>query len=297
MAEAGSGEPQAEKERIADVFERAARDYDQMGPRFHSVLGARLVRLADIRAGQAVLDVASGRGASALPAAELVGPRGRVVGVDLAARMVDELRRDAGARGLRNLEVLIMDAEDLTFPDDAFDRILAGFCLLFFPRPEQALAGMWRVLKPGGRLAVSTWDSTDTGWQWLDDLIEAYLPTSSAGRSCRHAVGGATGSPAGMRSLLSQAGFEAIKVISESEVSTYATEDDWWASLWTRGKCGALERLETELGAAGLAEFEVTARKRVRERNPPGPDGIRHVVPVLYSLAGKPRLIGGSHPA
>jgi ubiquinone/menaquinone biosynthesis C-methylase UbiE len=277
---------EGKRERIAGVFGRAASTYDQIGPRFFSLLGERLAALADIHRGQTVLDVACGRGASALPAAERVGSDGRVVGVDIAERMVDELTRDAARLGARNLEVAVMDAEDLKFPDGTFDRLLGGFCLFFFPRPERALAEMRRVLRPGGRLALSTWSKTDTGWRWLDDLVDSYLPGSASERHEEHAF---TESPSGMREVLSRAGFEPVEVLAEAEELTYATEDEWWASLWTRGRRGALERIEAELGADGLARFEAEAREHLRAASGPvGQDVIRQVLPVLYSLAGKP---------
>lgn len=291
------GEGQEEKETVAGTFGRAARAHDQSGPRLHALLGERLARLADIRPGQAVLDVGAGRGASALPAAELAGPRGRVVAVDLAGPMVAELKRDAEARGLHNLEVLVMDAEDLAFSDCAFDRVLAGFCLFFFPRPAQALAEMRRVLKPGGRLALSTWDMADTGWRWLDDLFASYLPGSAGGRPPAAGLDGVAGSAGGMRTILTRAGFESVDVVGDAEELVYATEDDWWASLRTGGKRGSLERIEAELGAAGLARLEAEARERLRAENPPGRDGIHRVVPLLFSRARRPRQQGAGHPS
>ncbi len=289
MAESVSGELQDEKGRVADIFGRAARTYDQTGARFFSLFGERLAGLADISRGQAVLDVACGRGASALPAAEFVGPHGRVVGIDFAQRMVDELMRDVRALGVRNLEAMVMNAEDLRFPDCAFDRVLAGFCLFFFPRRDRALAEMWRVLRPGGRVALSTWLKTDTGWQWLDDLIDSYLPDADAARSPAVGRDDCTGSPSEMSAELSRAGFKPVGVVVDAEELTYATEDEWWASLWTRGKRGALEQIEDRLGAAGLASFEAEAREALRRTQPPGQDSIRHVVPVLYTLADKPQ--------
>ena len=297
MAKDVSRGHQEQKKAVADAFGRAARTYDQTGPPFFSRLGERLARHADIRPGQTVLDVACGRGASALPAAELVGAHGRVTGIDIAEQMVDELNRDVGKLGLRNLEAVVMDAEDLRFPDCAFDRVLGGLCLFFFPRPERALAEIWRVLRPGGRLALSTWVGTDTGWQWLDDLIDSYLTGSAAERS-RHGGGRCLiESPSEMYAILSGAGFKPVEVIMETEELTYATEDDWWASLRTHGKRGALERIEEELGAAGLAKFETEAREHLRKAaGPSGQDVIRRVLPVLYSLADKPRRGGVSDP-
>jgi ubiquinone/menaquinone biosynthesis C-methylase UbiE len=272
-----------EKECVAGVFDRAARTFDQTGPRFFSVFGERLVGLADVRPGQTVLDVACGRGACALPAARLVGARGRVLAIDLADGMVDALRLDTAELGLANLEAVVMDAEDIKLQDQVFDRVLAGFCLFFFPRRDRALAEMRRVLRPGGRIALSTWNKTGSGWRWMDDLIETYLPGWIA--TCRRGSD-EHGTPSGMRKLLSAAGFGHVRVVEETETFFYSTEDDWWDSLWSHGTRRALERIRDELGASALARFEVEAREQVKKTVSPGQESIRRVVPVLYTLAG-----------
>jgi ubiquinone/menaquinone biosynthesis C-methylase UbiE len=285
------------KERVTGIFGRAAQTYDQVGPRFFSRFGRRLTELADVRPGQSVLDVACGRGASLLPAARLVGPRGRVAGVDLAEPMVDQLTQDVSALGLRNVEVMLMDGEDLRFPDGSFDRVLAGFCLFFFPRRELALAEMRRVLKPGGRLALSTWGKTDPAWQWLEDLVDSYLPDPDGASPQADAEGDFTESPSEMRAVLSRAGFEPVHVVAEVEEFSYDGEDEWWATLWTHGARGALEEIEVRHGAAALARFKADACAGLRTACSPGRIGIRHSMPVLYTLADKPPDESPSRPA
>jgi ubiquinone/menaquinone biosynthesis C-methylase UbiE len=174
-----SAQPDRQKHRVAGVFARAAPAYDQVGPRFFARFGSRLVELAQVRQGETVLDVACGRGASLFPAADGVGAAGRAVGIDLADGMIDELTRDIRARGLLNVETRVMDAEDLRFPAETFDCVLCGFCLFFFPQRERALSEMRRVLKSGGRLAISTWGKTDVRWRWLDDLLDSYRSKGS----------------------------------------------------------------------------------------------------------------------
>jgi ubiquinone/menaquinone biosynthesis C-methylase UbiE len=278
-------ETRDEKDRVADVFGRVAGTFDRTGPAFFSVFGERLVRLAGIRAGQTVLDVACGRGASALPAARLTGRTGRVVAVDLAQSMVDELSREATGQGLARLDTAVMDAEVLLLPDAVFDRVLGGFFLFFLPDPGRALGEMRRVLKPDGRLAVSTWDKRDDGWGWLDDLTDSYLPAPDAELARRRRERDRTGDPAGMRELLREAGFASVEIVEESEEFTYSGEDEGWASLWTRGRRRAMERIGATLGTTGLAAFEKEARGQLRARGLAGPDGVRRSVSVLYSLA------------
>jgi len=108
-----------------------------------------LLDAAGVGPGTRVLDVATGPGPVAARAAE----RGaHAVGVDLAPGMIA-----LAARLHPNAEFIVADAERLPFPDDSFDAVVAGLAVLHLARPEQALAEWARVLRPGGRLAVSMW--------------------------------------------------------------------------------------------------------------------------------------------
>ena len=114
------------------------------------------MEVANINAGAHVLDIASGRGAVLFPAAERVGAGGEVVGIDLAEAMAHATSEEAASRGLK-ARVNVMDAEELTFPDESFDCVTCGFGIMFFPDQDRGLAQMRRVLKSGGCLAISTW--------------------------------------------------------------------------------------------------------------------------------------------
>ena len=116
-------------------------------------LNAALIGAADLRPGQAVLDLASGPGVLARAAA-LRTAEGFVVASDIAEQALAEGRRRAAEA---NLQFAAADAERLTFRDAAFDRVLCGLGLMFFPDVPRALAEMRRVLKPGGRAVFSVW--------------------------------------------------------------------------------------------------------------------------------------------
>jgi ubiquinone/menaquinone biosynthesis C-methylase UbiE len=113
----------------------------------------RLLELLDVQPGRRVLDVGCGPGDDAREMARIVGPRGRVVGVDNSQAMVAEARRRTEESGLP-VEFQVADALALPFAADAFDACRADRSLMHVPDPRRALAEMARVLRPGGRLAV-----------------------------------------------------------------------------------------------------------------------------------------------
>ncbi|MFQ5902870.1 MAG: class I SAM-dependent methyltransferase, partial [Candidatus Binatia bacterium] len=121
----------------------------------------RLVDLAEIQAGQRVLDVATGIGEPAVTAARRVGAAGRVVATDQAPQMLAIARERAAELGLQNIDFHKVDAEVLDFPEQSFNAILCRWGLMFFPNLPATLRQMGRLLIPGGRLAAAVWDVSD----------------------------------------------------------------------------------------------------------------------------------------
>ena len=113
----------------------------------------QLVRVAGIRAGQRVLDVACGTGPVAITAARLGA---HVSGVDLTPDLLERAHENATIAGV-DVAWREGDVEMLPYRDDEFDTVVSQFGHIFAPRPDVALAEMLRVLKPGGTLAFSTW--------------------------------------------------------------------------------------------------------------------------------------------
>src|SRR5688572_26645 len=125
-----SDDPQTLKAHATSRFNTIAAGYDQHGAFAH--FGQRIVAAVGVEPGHRVLDVATGPGAVLFAAAEQVGTGGEVVGVDLAENMVRAANEEAERRGLGAC-VRVMDAERLDFADAAFDRVLCGFSVMFFP--------------------------------------------------------------------------------------------------------------------------------------------------------------------
>lgn len=125
-------------------------------------LNLPLIEAGGIEAGMDVLDLASGAGEPALTAAQAVGPSGHVTATDLSPEMLAIIERRAAAASIDHVTCQHADMESLPFPDHRFDRVICRFGFMYSPNPNQALAEMRRVLKPGGRVALMVWGPTST---------------------------------------------------------------------------------------------------------------------------------------
>lgn len=264
------------KQQIAEYFNGiAAPDYG-VDARFFPAMGRRLVELAEIPGGARVLDVAAGRGAILFPVAEQIGEQGRVIGIDLAAAMVRETASEIICLGLTSAEMRQMDAEQLEFPDSSFDCVLCGFALFFFPQLGRALSEFYRVLKPGGRFAATTFGESDERMEWYEQLLTAY-------KISRPILGTQPlEKPAELEAALNQAGFTDIQIRAEDYESIYADEEEWWARLWASGDRAVLEKLEPE----ARHRFQADAFEKIQMFKQP--DGIHRPYRVLFTLGNRP---------
>ena len=110
---------------------------------------------AFIRPGETVLDLGSGAGNDAFVAARLVGPQGRVIGLDMTEDMVLRARDNAARLGLANVEFVHGEIEAMPVTDAAIDLIVSNCVLNLVPNKAAAFAEMYRVLRPGGRFSIS----------------------------------------------------------------------------------------------------------------------------------------------
>jgi ubiquinone/menaquinone biosynthesis C-methylase UbiE len=113
-----------------------------------------LIDMAGVRPPMRVLDLACGAGDQSLQAAKRVGPNGTVVAVDISARMLEHLRRNAGRAGLHNIETLECAAEELGQAQNLFDAAICRLGLMLFPAPRRALEAVQGAMRPGARFAA-----------------------------------------------------------------------------------------------------------------------------------------------
>ena len=144
---------------VAGVFDSVASKYDVMNDvmsfGIHRIWKKIALAHTGLKKGQRALDVAGGTGDLTIELSKQVGAEGEVVMSDINATMLEQGRRrliDKGIAG--NVKFVVANAEDLPFEDNSFDCITIAFGLRNVTHQDRALASMYRVLKPGGRLLV-----------------------------------------------------------------------------------------------------------------------------------------------
>lgn len=227
----------ARTKAVAGVFSRSAANYEQVGVEFFAPMGRALVARARIEPGARVLDVGCGRGHALFPAAEAAGPSGGVVGIDLAEEMV--ALTAAAAAGLPWVTVAVGDAGAPDFPDGSFDTVLAGLVLFFLPSPEDALDAYRRVLRPGGRLAFSTFAAQDPVFETALKTLAPFAPSEQHERPVDRFRDAAS-----IAELL--AGWDDVESTEHTVESRFPEKSVFWDWLWSHGVRSLLERIPSD---------------------------------------------------
>jgi ubiquinone/menaquinone biosynthesis C-methylase UbiE len=185
-----------------------------------------LIEKASIKLGDRVLDVACGTGIVARKAAQLVGPNGHVIGFDADRNMLLAASKFADEEGLSSIEWHFGNAAHIPVERGRCNVVLCQQGLQFFPEKLNALKEMFRVLVPGGRLALSTWRSIDRCpfLAILADILGRYIGSKVTGAfysSC------ALHDREELRGLLSNAGFTDIKIGLEVQMARFPSLEEF----------------------------------------------------------------------
>src|SRR6266852_1627522 len=215
-----------------------------------------LVEDGKVGSRQVVLDVATGPGEPALSVAPLVGPEGKVFGVDPIPEMVAAARRAADRLELRNVQFDVAFADHLPFPADTFDAVVSRFGVMFFPSPVDAVREILRVLKPGKKLAMAVWHFAERNpfHYTLSRVIERYvdsaLPAPDAPDAFRFA------SPGKLRDVLAEAGATApSERLLQFTIQAPISVEEFW-----KLRCEMSEKLREKV--AMLSREQLTEVKR-----------------------------------
>jgi len=169
--------------------------------------------LASLRAGETVLDLGSGAGFDCFLAAQEVGPKGRVIGVDMTPEMIGKARENAARGGYGNVEFRLGEIENLPVPDGSVDVVLSNCVINLSTAKGRVFAETYRVLKPGGRAMIS------------DIVLSGDPPEAVAGSLAAYAgcIAGAIRKEEYLH-LMEAAGFRDVHVVQENRFEIPETE-------------------------------------------------------------------------
>ena len=203
-------------QEIAEELVDAGRGYEQLFvPALFSVWTKHLVRGANVQMGSHVLDIACGTGVLARHALAEAGPGGRVVGVDPAPGML------AAANEIEpGIEWLLCAAESLDVADQSFDCVVSQFGMMFFADRQQSTNEMFRILKPGGSLAIATWRAVEHNPAYADVIAVLEEEVSTAAADALRLPFN-LGDASEVTSLLEHSGFADIHVEALGETATF----------------------------------------------------------------------------
>ena len=269
------------KQQVIDFFDKRTA-HDAEGDS-HPNEAKKLLAFAPIKAGQTILDLATGTGLVAIAAAEKVAPMGSVVGVDISAGMLSPARSKIGDRNIKNLELIEADIESVSFKPEQFNLIFCCSAIMFVSDIPALLNKCHGWLKPGGYLAFSTSAKTaynaDLQVQLCQELFGIDFPHILrplwTAEKCE--------------ALLKQAKFKDIKIKLE-RLGKYAERDEYsvgieWAEQHLSPQANPLVNLTDSQKQQLQKAYQAAIEERVTE------DGLWCDRSLLFVKAHK---LGGS---
>ena len=201
---------------------------------FWDRLGKRTIDLLGIQKGSMILDVGTGGGSTLFPALEKAGPTGQVIGIDKRASRVKPTHAEIQRCGFGNVQIMIMDAREMGLDDNSFDYAIAGFVgwgnwfdfqLCEFKEPDLLMEEIYRVLKSGGKLGVSTW-VLQGDLDWMKQFLASHSIPSKLNYSRENEKG--------WRMIMSSAGFRNLRFATKTIYHTHTSIGSWWDYMMRR---------------------------------------------------------------
>ncbi len=230
------------------------KKWDDLMMDFLKPMGDEIIRQIEPSGNDMVLDIASGTGEPALTIASMLSG-GKIVLTDIAEEMLFVANENASSRGITNIETVVCDVCELPFADNTFDSISCRFGFMFFPDMQLAANEMVRVLKPGGKIAVSVWDVPEKNF-W----ITVVMGSINTNINMPPIVDGAPGmfrcaAPGFISDLFGKAGLKNIKESKVAGKLNCKTANVYWSTM-------------TEVGApivAAIGRTDDATREKIRQ--------------------------------
>lgn len=228
----------------------AASEYDRAFAHVTRYFMPFVLRAAHIAPGMHILDIATGTGLSAEAALDAVGSNGHVVAADVSPEMASMAHARVG--NASNVTVKVEDGQELSFPDLSFDVVLCNLGLMFFPDPTRGLSEFRRVLRPGGRAAVSVNTVVERSYNHqINEMIARHVPSFADAVSRTFGLS----DELRLQSLFIEAGFTDVDLHTVTHTFVLPSFDAYY---------GPFERGGASTGQA-LAALPAEIRAAVRE--------------------------------
>ena len=258
------------------TYDEAVTEYEDASSEFWRHLSDHTVDLLALRPGERVLDVPCGTGHSAIPAAERVGPFGRVAAMDVSRRMVALVKDKADRRGLDNIEVGVADMTDLDQPDVPFDVVMCVLGIFFVPDMPAALRTLAAQARPGGRIAVAVF-----GESFYEPLRTVFVDAVDEVAPGLEVVEpwSRVRTETDLRELFARADLGDVTIRERIDDLPLASPEDWWRIVMGSGLRSTIGRLDpdaaarvrarctAEIGSRQIARLTTTSRYGLAIRN------------------------------
>lgn len=215
------------------TYDEASRDYEDAARDYWQYISLRTVDRLSLAAGERVLDVPCGSGASVVAAAERVSPGGEVVGIDYAEQMVAITREKTGAAGLANVQLSV---DDMTTLDHArlapFDAVVCSLGIFFADDMPALLRSLFGLLRPGGRIGVAVFGELafDPMRQVFVETVAEVAPGVEVLQPWRR-----TEDVSVLRSVFEDAAIPDVDITTEDDRLPLHSPDDWWRIIMGSG--------------------------------------------------------------
>jgi ubiquinone/menaquinone biosynthesis C-methylase UbiE len=166
-----------------------------------------------------------------------------VLGADLADSLLELARKKSQQQGLENIEFRCGDFTNMGLPSESFDAIACVFGIFFVPDMEAAVAELWRMLRPGGKLAITSWGTRvfEPANQTFWNAVKSERPELYKQFTPWYRIGDTNS----LKTLLESCGATNVEVFAQTDSHNLATPEDWWTMVMGGGIRGTVDQLET----------------------------------------------------